>query len=72
MKQCCKCPYTHTEKSFDLCCVECDKPGIGSKDHVPNDNCCNQCTLLCCPVAFVLDVLCFIPMYLGYYEVEEI
>jgi hypothetical protein len=71
-KQCVVTPYTHTEKSVDLCCVGCDKSGLGSKDHNPYNNSCNDCAALCCPVAVVLDILCFIPMCLGYYEVKEI
>jgi hypothetical protein len=71
IKQCWKFPYTHTEKIFDICCLECDKPGIGSKEYIPN-NTCNDCALLCCPVSFVLDILCFIPLCLGCYEIKEI
>ena len=67
-----KCPYTRTEKTFDYCCIGCDKPGIGAKDHDPGNNSWDDCALCCCPCAFVIDVICYIPMIFGYCTVEKI
>ena len=33
-----RCLYTHSEKSCDLCCIGCDKPGIGSASYDLGDN----------------------------------
>ena len=43
--------------TIENCCIGCDKPGIGAADHNPSDNSCNDCALLCCPVAFVIDLI---------------
>jgi hypothetical protein len=75
--KCCKkhyprCPYTHVEERFDSCCIGCDKPGIGSSEHNPGDNdCSNDCALLYCPCALILDIFCFPFMVFGYYNVEK-
>ena len=71
-KQCWKCPYTHMEKSIDLCCIGCDKPGIGSNMHDPSKNSCDDCSLVCFPCAIIADIILIIPMCLGYYELKEI
>ena len=68
---CTFCPYTHTEKVYDLCCIGCDKPGLGSVDHDPGDNSCNDCALLCLPCALILDFFCYIPMCLNKYTVTR-
>ena len=73
-KSCCNitfCPYTHIEKTCDLCCIGCDKPGLGSKDHNPYDNSCTDCALCCFPFAVIADLLCYIPMCLNQYHVEK-
>ena len=67
-----RCPYTHSEKSFDLCCIGCDKPGPGAKDHNPGDNSCDDCALCCLPFNIVQDILCCIPMVFGCYTVEKV
>jgi hypothetical protein len=65
-------PYTHTDYAFDMCCIGCDKPGIGSKHHNPADNnCCSDCALFCCPCYLVMDIVCCIPMVFGCWIVEE-
>lgn len=61
--------YTHVQKSIDNCCVGCDNSGIGSKQHDPAQNSCNDCGLCCFPCALVLDILCCIPMIFGCYTV---
>ena len=66
-----RCPYTHSELVCDYCCIGCDKPGPGSPDHNPGNNSCNDCGLICCPCSLVMDILCFIPMVFGYYNVQE-
>ena len=75
-KSCCethypRCPYTHVKQSWDYCCIGCDKPGPGSPEHNPSNNACSDCGLLCTPCALVIDILCFIPMVFGYYNVQE-
>ena len=71
----CKCqpqiPYTHVQQSMDICCIGCDRPGIGSKYHDPSKNSCNDMCLCCCPCALILDILCFCPMIFGCYTVEN-
>ena len=64
-------PYTHAQQSMDYCCIGCDKPGIGSNQHDPSDNSCNDMCLCCCPCALILDILCFCPMMFGCYTVEN-
>lgn len=66
------CPYTHIEKSIDLCCIGCDKPGVGSVDHDPSNNSCNDCALCCFPCNLLCDILCWCPMVFKCYNVEEI
>ena len=73
---CCKkyhprCPYTHIALVTELCCIGCDKPGIGSNEHDPYDNDCSDCAIFCCPCALVADVLCCIPMCFGFYNVTK-
>ena len=70
-RKCCICPYTHVQKTFDNCCIGCDKPGIGSPEHNPGDNSCSDCSLICCPCALVIDILCIIPMCFGLYTVKN-
>ena len=36
-------PYCHVQKKFDYCCIGCDKPGIGSMEHDPGNNSCDDC-----------------------------
>lgn len=67
----CKWPYTHIAKQIDYCCIGCNKSGIGSNEHDPSENSCNDNALCCCPCALVLDILCFIPMCLGYYNLTN-
>ena len=66
------CPNSHVEKSFDLCCIGCDKPGIGAVDHDPGNNSCNDCAILCCPCFLLMDIICWCPMVLKLYNVDEI
>lgn len=65
------CPYTHTEKIVDLCCIGCDKPGLGAQDHDPGDNSCSDCALVCVPCTLLLDIICYIPMCLNKYTVQK-
>lgn len=65
------CPYTHVEKSMDLCCTGCDKPGIGAVDHDPSNNSCNDCALCCCPCFLIMDIICWCPMVFKCYEIEK-
>lgn len=68
---CTFCPYTHTEKIYDLCCIGCDKPGLGSQEHDPGDNSCSDCALVCIPCALLLDIFCYIPMCFNKYTVKK-
>ena len=72
---CCKninpCPYTYSEKVYDLCCIGCDKPGIGHSSHNPGDNSCEDCAIFCLPFTIVVDILCYVPLCLGYIKVEK-
>ena len=61
-----RCPYTHTQQVFDLCCIGCEKPGAGSSDHNPYDNSCTDLALCCIPCAFLADIICCFPMVFGY------
>jgi len=63
-------PNTYTEQAFAYCCIGCDKPGIGSMAHDPSNNSNSDCALCCIPCTIVVDVLCFIPMCMGYINVE--
>ncbi|VVU94419.1 hypothetical protein CPAV1605_141 [seawater metagenome] len=66
-----RCPYWHSQERFDACCFGCDKPGIGSNEHNPSDNdCCNDCGIICLPCALVLDILCCPFMVFGCYTVK--
>ena len=62
-------PYTHLEQSKDLCCIGCNKVGIGSNNHDPSQNKCSDNALCCFPCYLVLDILCCIPMCIGCYNV---
>jgi hypothetical protein len=64
----CRKGYFHTEQAFDECCIECDKPGIGSKDFQGGSG---NCPLLCLPCAIIADLFCCIPITFGYYTVEK-
>ena len=64
-------PYTYTERACDDCCDGCDKPGIGSKNHDPNDNSCDDCALICVGCTSILDIICCIPMVFGCWIVEK-
>ena len=64
-------PYTFTEKAYDLCCIGCDKPGIGSSSHNPSNNSCEDNALCCLPLTIVADILCYVPMCLGYVKVKK-
>ena len=66
-----RCPYTHTEQACDYCCIGCDKPGIGAADHNPGDNSNSDCALCCLPCTIIADILCFIPMCLGCYNLDK-
>lgn len=66
------CVYTHMEKALDLCCIGCEKPGIGSNEHNPADNECSDNALMCCPCALVLDIICYIPMCFKCYNVNRL
>ena len=69
--KCTLLPYTNVKKTFDLCMIGCEKPGIGSNEHDPSDNSCGDCALCCCPCALVLDILCIPFMCCGIYKVKN-
>ena len=48
-----------TNNACDLCCEGCDKPGLGSADHDPSNNSCDDCALVCLPCTLIGDFLCF-------------
>ena len=62
-------PYTHSQKTYDTCCIY--------STHKSNSqtNCCYQCyseiAMCFCPCALTLDIVCCIPMILGYYTVDS-
>ena len=73
-KECkCKCkfPYTHIQQQFDYCMIGCDKPGVGSNEYNPSEKSCSDNALCCCPCGLVLDILCFIPMCFGCYNLKN-
>ena len=65
------CPYTHTQRAFENCCIGCEKPGIGSINPDPSRNCCSDCALLCTPFTIIADILCYIPMCFHLYNVSD-
>jgi hypothetical protein len=66
-----RCPYTHSEKACDNCCIGCDKPGIGAVDHNPSDNACSDCALFCLPIDILADILCCPCMVFGFWNVDK-
>ena len=61
-----KVPYTHTKKTYDMCCIQT------SKNRTSNDycyQCYSEISMCFCPCALTLDILCCIPMIFGYYTV---
>lgn len=65
------CPYSHIEKAIDMCCIGCDKPGIGAVYHDPGNNSCDDFALCCIPCFLVMDILCWCPMVFNCYKVKE-
>jgi hypothetical protein len=62
-----KVPYTHTKKTYDMCCIQT------AKNHTSNDvcyQCFSEFSVCCCPCALALDIVCCIPMIFGYYTVN--
>lgn len=74
--RCCKfmprVPYTFTARSFDYCCIGCDKPGPGSMEHDPYNNACSDFALCCCPCTLVLDIVCSVPLIFGCLSLEKV
>lgn len=74
-KKCCKNinlkPYTFTEKAVDSCLKGFDKPQLGSVSRNHHEDHCEECALLCLPLTIVADILCYVPMCLGYYQVKK-
>ena len=65
-------PYTFTARSFDYCCIGCDKPGPGSMEHDPYNNACSDFALCCCPCTLVLDIVCSVPLIFGCLSLEKV
>ena len=64
-------PYFHIQQNCDYCCIGCDKPGVGSMEHNPSNNSCNDFALCCCPCSLIADILCCPCMVFGYYTVTN-
>ena len=64
----CRKGYFYTDQAIDTCCIECDRPGIGSKDF-QGGNC--KCTICCIPFTLIIDIICCIPITFGYLVVEN-
>ena len=50
--------FHNTRDTFTQCGNGSNKPGLGHPEHNPNDNRCSDCALLCCPLAFMVDIIC--------------
>ena len=46
-----------TRETYIKCGEGCKKPGLGDPQHDPSANECGDCALLCCPCAFIIDLL---------------
>jgi len=64
-------PYTFTCKAYDSCCNGFDKPQLGSESRNHHEDHCEECALVCLPLTIVADILCYVPMCLGYYQVKK-
>ena len=56
-----------TRTTITNCDEGCDKPGVGSASHNPYDNNCDSdCAIVCCPCAFVIDIIMLVCTPLRY------
>ncbi len=57
----CNCAFSSvfplTAKTYNNCCIGCDKPGLGASNHNPSQNRISDCAFWCSPVAFVIDLI---------------
>ena len=74
-KKCCQkvnlTPYNFTCKAYDSCFNGLDKPQLGSESRNHHNDHCEECALVCLPLTIVADILCYVPMCLGYYQVKR-
>ena len=56
-------PNTHVHYLFENTCIACSKPYDPASPNI------DDCSLILCPCALVLDVVCCIPMIFGLYNI---
>ena len=64
----CRVGYFYTNQAIDEQCIECEKPGIGSKEFQGGS--CN-CPMCCIPCTLVADIICCLPITFGCHTVKK-
>ena len=49
--------FPNTQDTFTACAEGCNKPGLAHPAHNPYNNRCSDCALVCCPLAFIADII---------------